>query len=176
MKQNLDALLGMDVRTPGTAATLPAVIRITETLEPAGGKDFPVFPPSYAAEGTNAPPVYDLNGIEWGEVLRERSARDGTKRITRYIKSARHCTMDSPQSHANPQRSPFSMILVSAPSSRRRKPGSRESSNLPIWETPVCSRFRIVLPTSVSAPPIRRRKRERQSGTSPRAMRSRFYD
>lgn len=98
---HLDALLGMDVRKPGTAANLPAVIRITETLEPAGGPDFPVFPPSYAGEGNNAPPVYDLNGIEWGEVLKEKSAKDGTKRITRYIKRARHCTMDSPQSHAN---------------------------------------------------------------------------
>jgi CRISPR-associated protein Csb1 len=101
INDHLDDLLGMDVRKPGTAAKLPAVIRITETLEPAGGKDFPVFPPSYAGEGTNAPPVYDLNGIEWGEVLREKSAKDGTKRITRYIKRARHCTMDSPQSHAN---------------------------------------------------------------------------
>lgn len=99
--KHLDALLGMDVRKPGTAASLPAVIRITETLEPAGGPDFPVFPPSYAGEGKNAPPVYDLNGIEWGEVLKEKSAKDGTKRITRYIKRARHCTMDSPQSHAN---------------------------------------------------------------------------
>lgn len=101
INKHLDALLGMDVRKPGTAAKLPAVIRITEILEPAGGKDFPVFPPSYAGEGTNARPVYDLNGIEWGEVLREKSAKDGTKRITRYIKRARHCTMDSPQSHAN---------------------------------------------------------------------------
>jgi len=101
INEHLDALLGMNVRKPGTAATLPAVIRITETLEPAGGKDFPVFPPSYAGEGTNAPPVYDLNGIEWGEVQRERSAKDGTKRFIRYIKRARHCTMDSPQSHAN---------------------------------------------------------------------------
>lgn len=99
--KHLDALLGMDVRKPGKAATLPAVIRITETLEPAGGKDFPVFPPSYAGEGTNAPPVYDLNGIEWGEVLREKPRKDGTKLIIRYIKRARHCTMDSPQSHAN---------------------------------------------------------------------------
>ena len=99
--KHLDALLGIDVRKPGAAAKLPAVIRITETLEPAGGKDFPVFPPSYAGEGTNAQPVYDLNGIEWGEVLREKSAKDGTKRITRYVKRARHCTMDSPQSHAN---------------------------------------------------------------------------
>ena len=101
INKHLDALLGMDVRKPGTAAKLPAVIRRTETLEPAGGKDFPVFPPSYAGEGTNASPVYDLNGIEWGEMLREKSAKDGTKRITRYIKRARHCTMDSPQSHAN---------------------------------------------------------------------------
>ncbi len=101
INKHLDALLGMDVRKPGSAGKLPAVIRITETLEPAGGKDFPVFPPSYAGEGTNAPPVYDLNGIEWGEVLREKSAKDGSKRITRYIKRARHCTMDSPQSHAN---------------------------------------------------------------------------
>jgi len=101
INDHLDALLGMDVRKPGSAANLPAVIRITETLEAAGGKDFPVFPPSYAGEGTNASPVYDLNGIEWGEVLREKSAKDGTKRVTRYIKRARHCTMDSPQSHAN---------------------------------------------------------------------------
>lgn len=101
INDHLNALLGMDVRKPGTADKLPAVIRITETLEPAGGKDFPVFPPSYAGEGTNAPPVYDMNGIEWGEVLKEKSAKDGTKRITRYIKRARHCTMDSPQSHAN---------------------------------------------------------------------------
>lgn len=101
INEHLDALLGMDVRKPGTAAALPAVIRITETLEPSGGKDFPVFPPSYAGEGTNATPVYDLNGIEWGEVLREKSAKDGTKRFTRYIKRARHCTMDSPQSQAN---------------------------------------------------------------------------
>lgn len=95
INNHLDALLGMDVRKPGTAAQLPAVIRIIETLEPAGGKDFPVFPPSYAGE------VYELNGIEWGEVLEERASRDGTKRVTRYIKRARHCTMDSPQSHAN---------------------------------------------------------------------------
>ena len=52
-------------------------------------------------KGRTPPPVYDLNGIEWGEVLREKSAKDGTKRIMRSIKRARHCTMDSPQSHAN---------------------------------------------------------------------------
>ena len=101
INMHLDALLGVDVRKPGTAAKMPAVIRITETLEAAGGKDFPVLPPSYAGENTGDPPKYDLNGIEWGEVLKEKSAKDGTKRITRYIKRARHCTMDSPQSHAN---------------------------------------------------------------------------
>ena len=64
----------MDVRKPGTAAKLPAVIRITKLSNPQAAQEFPVFPPSYAGEGTNAPPVYDLNGIEWGEVLREKSA------------------------------------------------------------------------------------------------------
>lgn len=101
INKHLDALLGMDARKPGSAANLPAVIRIVETLEAAGGPDFPVFPPSYAGENIGDGPRYDLNGIEWGEVLREKSAKDGTKRITRYAKRARHCTMDSPQSHAN---------------------------------------------------------------------------
>ncbi len=128
---HLDALLGMDVRKPGTAATLPAVIRITETLEPAGGTGFPVFPPSYAGEGTNAPPVYDLNGIEWGEVLRERSAKDGTKRFTRHIKRARHCTMDSPQSHLTARKLLFVTTSISAPSCPRPKLRSPESRNLP---------------------------------------------
>ncbi len=96
INQHLDALMGMDVRKPGSAAKLPAVIRITETLEAAGGKDFPVFPPSYAGDGS---PVYDLNGIEWGQ--REMTLAKGDKKIVAYVKSARHCTMDSPQSHAN---------------------------------------------------------------------------
>lgn len=96
---HLDALLGMDVRKPGSAAKLPAVIRITETLEAAGGKDFPVFPPSYAGENTGDPPRYDLNGIEWGQY--EVTLSNGSKKMTPYIKSARHCTMDSPQSHGN---------------------------------------------------------------------------
>ena len=99
INKHLDALLGMDVRKPGTAAKLPAVIKITETLEPAGGKDFPVFPPSYAGENTGDPPLYDLNGIDWGH--RETTLSNGAKKTTPYIKSARHCTMDSPQSHAN---------------------------------------------------------------------------
>lgn len=99
INEHLDALLGMEVRKPGTAATLPAVIRITETLEPAGGKDFPVFPPSYAGENTGDPARYDLNGVDWGQ--RETTLKNGTNRTIPYVKSAEHCTIDSPQSHAN---------------------------------------------------------------------------
>lgn len=99
INKHLDDLLGINARKPGAAAGLPAVIRIIEKLEPAGGKSFPVFPPSYAGEGNNAPPVYDLNGIEWGQ--RETTLGNGAKRVTPYIKNARHCTMDAPQSHAN---------------------------------------------------------------------------
>lgn len=95
----INAHLGMEVRKPGSAAKLPAVIKITESLEPAGGKDFPVFPPSYAGENTGDPPLYDLNGIDWGH--RETTLSNGAKKTMPYIKSARHCTMDSPQSHAN---------------------------------------------------------------------------
>jgi CRISPR-associated protein Csb1 len=137
ISDHLDALLGVDVRKPGTAATLPAVIRITETLEPAGGKDFPVFPPSYAGERTGDPPLYDLNGIEWGEVLRERSTKD-TRRFTRYIKRARHCTMDSPQSHANRTEIAFCddpelrILVPQAEAKIPRKPefADRENTNL----------------------------------------------
>jgi len=142
MNKHLDDLLGIDVRKPGTAASLPAVIRITETLEPAGGKDFPVFPPSYAGEGTNAPPVYDLNGIEWGEVLREKLAKDGTRRFTRYIKRARHCTMDSPQSHANRTEIAFlddpalSGLVPQAEAKIPRKPEFADQSNTNLLALP----------------------------------------
>jgi len=142
INDQLDALLGMDVRKPGTAAKLPAVIRITETLEPAGGKDFPVFPPSYAGEGKNATPVYDLNGIEWGEVLREKSAKDGTKHITHYIKRARHCTMDSPQSHANRTEIAFRddqelrSLVPQAEARIPRKPEFAEQSNTNLLALP----------------------------------------
>lgn len=142
INSHLDALLGVDVRKPGTAATLPAVIRITETLEPAGGKNFPVFPPSYAGEGTNAPPVYDLNGIEWGEVLREKSFKDGTKRITHYIKRARHCTMDSPQAHANRTEIAFRddpelrALVPQAEAKIPRKPEFADQSNASLLALP----------------------------------------
>lgn len=99
MNQHLDQLLGMEVRKPGSAASLPAVIRIVETLEAAGGPDFPVFPPSYAGENKSDGPRYDLNGIEWGQY--EKTTAKGEKKIVPYVKKARHCTMDAPQSHAN---------------------------------------------------------------------------
>lgn len=96
----LDGLLGVDVRKPGTAAKLPAVIRVIESLEPAGGMLFPVFPASYAGDGQNAPPVYDLNGIEYGPELEVVHAKD-RDRFRRDIVRARQCTIDSPQSQAN---------------------------------------------------------------------------
>ncbi|MGD0498362.1 MAG: type I-U CRISPR-associated RAMP protein Csb1/Cas7u [Bryobacteraceae bacterium] len=96
----LDRLLGVEVRRPGTAAALPAVIRVIELLEPAGGKAFPVFPASYAGEGQNAPPVYDLNGIEYGPELEVVRGKD-RDRHRHHIARARQCTIDSPQSQAN---------------------------------------------------------------------------
>ena len=96
----LDRLLGVDIRKPGSAAKLPAVIRVIESLEPAGGMDFPVFPASYAGDGQNAPPVYDLNGIEYGAELEVVDLKD-RHRTRRHVISARQCTIDSPQSQAN---------------------------------------------------------------------------
>jgi CRISPR-associated protein Csb1 len=76
------------------------VIRVIESLEPAGGMQFPVFPASYAGDGQNAPPVYDLNGIEYGPELEVVHGKD-RDRFRRHIVKARQCTMDSPQSQAN---------------------------------------------------------------------------
>lgn len=64
----LNELLGVAARKPGKAAELPAVIRVIESLEPAGGTNFPIFPASYAGASDNDPPVYDLSGIEYGDV------------------------------------------------------------------------------------------------------------
>lgn len=97
----LDKLLGVDVRKPGAAAKLPAVIRIIESLEPAGGLQFPVFPASYAGDGQNAPPVYDLNGIEYGVERETIRMKDRGERHVHQIVRARQCTLDSPQSQAN---------------------------------------------------------------------------
>ena len=95
----LDNLLGVEARKPGKAASLPAAIRIIETLEPAGGKQVPVFPASYA--GPKDAPVYDMAGVErdTGEdIVRVKGGR--TANIER-IKSAKLCVIDSPQSQAN---------------------------------------------------------------------------
>jgi CRISPR-associated protein Csb1 len=141
INKHLDALLGIDARKPGSAAKLPAVIRILETLEAAGGKDFPVFPPSYAGEGTKASPVYDLNGIEWGEALRVKG-KDDNRRIIRYIKRARHCTMDSPQSHANRTEIAFvddqelTGLVPQAEANIPRKPEFADQSNANLLTLP----------------------------------------
>lgn len=104
----LDALLGVEARKPGKATMLPAAIRIIENLEPAGGKDIPVFPASYAGDDES---TYDLSGIEYdeGETITQRLKNEASKvrmendktKVVRHIKSARLCAIDSPQSQAN---------------------------------------------------------------------------
>lgn len=97
----LDRLLGVAARKPGKASTLPAAIRIIETLEPAGGKDIPVFPASYAGARDSDPPVYDLAGIEYGDgddLVRLKGGR--TASVQRILR-AKFCAIDSPQSQAN---------------------------------------------------------------------------
>lgn len=96
----LDNLLSIEARKPGRAASLPAAIRIIEPLEPAGGKDIPVFPASYAGVNDQSPPVYDLAGIEYGEGEDVVRIKNSTTRIPR-IKNAKLCAIDSPQSQAN---------------------------------------------------------------------------
>jgi CRISPR-associated protein Csb1 len=93
----LNALLGVEARKPGSATKLPAAIRVVEHLEPAGGKDFPVFPTSYAGDGE---PVYDLSGVEYGETSETIHNKD-RERVIRPIVRAKLCTLDSPQSQAN---------------------------------------------------------------------------
>ena len=96
----LDRLLGVVARKPGTAAKLPAVIRVIETLEPAGGADFPIFPASYAGAADNDPPVYDLSGVVYGEVQETIRVKKVTVQRPQVIRAER-CTVDSPQSQAN---------------------------------------------------------------------------
>lgn len=98
----LDALLGVEARKPGKAASLPAAIRIIEPLEPAGGKDIPVFPASYAGATNQSPPVYDLSGVEYEEG-KAPVRKDGklAEVETAHIKNAKFCAIDSPQSQAN---------------------------------------------------------------------------
>jgi CRISPR-associated protein Csb1 len=96
----LDNLLGVEARKPGNAAKLPAAIRIIETLEPAGGKQVPVFPASYAGANDQSPPVYDLMGIEYGEGEDTVRVKNATAKIPRIVR-AKMCAIDSPQSQAN---------------------------------------------------------------------------
>jgi CRISPR-associated protein Csb1 len=96
----LDNLLGVEARKPGKAASLPAAIRVIEPLEPACGKDIPVFPASYAGASDQSPPVYDLAGIEYDDGMDTVRVKKGTREIPR-IKSAKLCAIDSPQSQAN---------------------------------------------------------------------------
>lgn len=96
----LDSLLGVESRKPSKAASLPAAIRIIEKLEPAGGKDIPVFPASYAGANDQSPPVYDLAGIEYGEHEETVRVKNSTAKV-RQILRARLCAIDSPQSQAN---------------------------------------------------------------------------
>jgi CRISPR-associated protein Csb1 len=97
----LDCLLSVTARKPGEAVKLPAVIRVLESLEPAGGLEFPAFPASYAGTGDNDPPVYDLSGIVYGQVQETIRGREKTTVQRTQIISAERCAMDSPQSQAN---------------------------------------------------------------------------
>ena len=96
----LDGLLGVSARRPGMAVRLPAVIRVIERLEPAGGLEFPVFPASYAGASENDPPIYDLSGVVYGEELGTITGKNKTT-VQRPITGAERCTIDSPQSQAN---------------------------------------------------------------------------
>ena len=75
-------------------------------------------------------------------MLREKSAKDGTKRITRYVKRALHCTMDSPQSHANRTEIAFRDdpdlrgLVPQAEAKIPRKPGFAEQSNTNLLALP----------------------------------------
>ncbi|MGI8743799.1 MAG: type I-G CRISPR-associated RAMP protein Csb1/Cas7g [Bryobacteraceae bacterium] len=99
--QLLDELLGVAARKPGKAAELPAVVRVIESLEAAGGADFPIFPASYAGVSDNDPPVYDLFGIEYGDVDETIRGKGKTTVQRRQILRAERCAIDSPQSQAN---------------------------------------------------------------------------
>ena len=96
----LDKLLGVEARMPGKAASLPAAIRIIETLEPAGGRQVPVFPASYAGATDQSPPVYDLSGVVYGDVEETVRVKKSSTKV-RQILSAKLCAIDSPQSQAN---------------------------------------------------------------------------
>jgi CRISPR-associated protein Csb1 len=81
----LDKLLGTEARQWGKAKDLPAALRITEKMEPAGGLEIPVYPASYPNAGGD--PIYDLNGKQ----------TDTKGEVTGYL----HAVIDSYQSQAN---------------------------------------------------------------------------
>lgn len=81
----LDGLLSTEVRQWGNARKLPAALRVTEKMEPAGGFEIPVYPASYPNSGGD--PIYDLNGKQ----------TDAKGEVTGY----RHAVIDSYQSQAN---------------------------------------------------------------------------
>jgi CRISPR-associated protein Csb1 len=129
----LDRLLGVEARKPGNAAKLPAAIRIIETLEPAGGKQVPVFPASYLGDDDN--PTYDLSGIEYGEVAVRVQSKD-RERLVRPILRAKLCAVDSPQSQANRTEIAFledadlKSLVPQADASLPRKGGTTSSESI----------------------------------------------
>lgn len=133
--QLLDRLLGVEVRKPGSAACVPAAIRIIEKLEPAGGMSVPVFPASYAGATDQSPPVYDLSGIEYGEVEEDVRVKNGTAKQRQIIR-ARLCALDSPQSQANRMEPAFvedaqlAQLVPQAKATIPRKAGVSGEENL----------------------------------------------
>jgi CRISPR-associated protein Csb1 len=81
----LDNLLSTTARQWGNARKLPAALRVTEGMEPAGGLKIPVYPASYPNSGGD--PIYDLNGKQ----------TDAKGETTGYL----HAVIDSYQSQAN---------------------------------------------------------------------------
>jgi CRISPR-associated protein Csb1 len=129
----LDSLLGVAARKPGSAAKLPAAIRLIEKLEPAGGMSVPVFPASYL--GDEDKPTYDLNGAEYGEPLMTIRGND-RERIIRPVLRARLCALDSPQSQANRMEPAFvedpelAKLIPQAKATIPRRPGVNGEENL----------------------------------------------
>ncbi|OYW72311.1 MAG: hypothetical protein B7Z37_25235 [Verrucomicrobia bacterium 12-59-8] len=145
----LDNLLGVEARKPGKAALLPAAIRIVETLEPAGGKQVPVFPASYAGATDQSPPVYDLAGVIYGEVEETIRVKKSTAKVRQIIK-AKLCALDSPQSQANRMEPAFiecddlKALVPQATSTIPRRPENEGSTSVLLLARRVAD-FRIRL-------------------------------
>lgn len=129
----LDKLLGVEARKPGKAASLPAAIRIIETLEPAGGKQVPVYPASYLGDDDN--PTYDLAGIEYGDVSVRIQIKD-RERFVRPVVRAKMCAIDAPQGQANRTEVAFiesddlKSLVPQAEASLPRKGGTTSSESV----------------------------------------------